>query len=447
MKRVLQAVLLCSFVCATAFGQQASESNGVKPLINGGERAVQNPESVQVDEKTKTVMAESMQDGINTAIEEMLKPSAGNSWMIKTPSGVGFVAAGSSSYGDPTQIQNPTMVKITKRLAFVTALERAKVELAKSLGEMSLEAKEELRETLRLSIADERDMAEITSDSAESINRAVHMVLRGYMVYDVSDLKESNTVRVSIVTSPATRGEINRLSNGLLEAESIAAGTQHVLAEVNNGMIPLVGGRVIYVPQTGEHAYVGFGSAVVAANPNATIQSRLRQSAQNFAQARAEVALCRMIIGDEFQWSSGLTEDFTGSQSDDGVAIGQANSRIKEEAKNDPLNDANQNRSEVARMNATRNAFKATMEDSEEFKSAFQGKIPMGTNSTSWIGEDGWAYSFCIYMPSSANIAADIKKKMETAQIVKPIEAVGSSPSNPTPVNRGAGQTGRFVVP
>lgn len=444
MKRLF-AALVCSLVCATAFGQLSMESIGFKPAAEGGEKTVQKPDAVKVDEKSKTVEADSMQDGINAAIKDIQTNfDAGASRIIKTKSGVGYVAVGSSGYGDPDQLKNPTAVKMTKRLAYVTAMQRAKVELAKFLGEMSLEAKEALRETLRTSITDQGDQTEITSDSEESINRSVNMVLRGYVVYDVNDDEKNNEVRVSIVTSPATRGEVKRVSNGMMEAQSIAAGVQHVLTEINKGVVPPVGGRVIFIPQTGESAFIGFGSAIVPSSPNKTIQSRLTQTAKNFAQARAEAALCKNIIGDEFQWSSGLSESSSSSQSDapGGAEAAKLESEIKKGTKDDPLSKAD--KSDASRMSKTKDAFKAAMEDSEEFKSAFKGKVPPGVNSKTWVGEDGWVYSFCMYTPSSANIAADIKKKMETAQIVKPIEAVDSSSTKPaTQVKMGRGATGQ----
>lgn len=442
MKRMIVS-LICSFVCATAFGQLAMESIDFKSVADGGEKNVKNPDAVQIDEKTKTVAAESMQAGINAAVNDIRANSdAGASRIIKTKNGVGYVAVGSSGYGDQEQLKNPTAAKMAKRLAYVTALERAKVEMAKFLGEMTLEAKMSLRDTLRTSITDVGDQTEITSDSTESINRAVNTVLRGYVVYEVNDDQENNEVRVSIVTSPATRGEVKRLSSGMMEAQSIAAGVQYVLAEINQGVVPPVGGRVIFVPQTGESAFIGFGSAIIATSPNKTIQARLTQTAKNFAQARAEAALCKNIIGDEFQWSSGLSESSSSSQSDvAGAEIAKLTADIKKELNTDPLNTANEN--DIARMNKTKDAFAATMEDSEEFKSAFKGNIPKGTNSKSWVGEDGWVYSYCVYTPSSADIAADVMKKMEAAQIVKPIQPIDSAPVKPVPVKIGRGATGQ----
>ena len=49
MKRALQTVLLCSFVCATAFGQRAMEGIGVNAPVDDGARKVQHPEGVHPD--------------------------------------------------------------------------------------------------------------------------------------------------------------------------------------------------------------------------------------------------------------------------------------------------------------------------------------------------------------------------------------------------------------
>jgi len=436
--------LIVAFTATFAFGQVSMESIGFTPAADGGAKEVQKPDAVEVDAEAKTVSAETMQDGINAAVKDIqTNVDGGASRIIKTKSGVGYVAVGSSGYGDPAQLANPTAAKMSKRLAYVTALQRAKVELAKFLGEMTLESKQALKETLKTTIDDKTDQTEISQDNEESINRAVSMVLRGYVVYDVVDDEEEHSVRVSIVTSPATRGEVKRLSNGAMEAKSIAAGVQHVLTEINKGVVPPVGGRVIFVPQTGETAFIGFGSAVVPTSANATIQSRLKETAKKFASARAEAALCQNIVGDEFQWSNGLSETSASSQSDAaGEQTANLTADIKKQSEDDPLNKDNEK--DIAEMNKVKDAFKASMSDSEEFKSAFSGKIPMGTNSKSWLGDDGWAYSFCCYIPSSANIAADVKRKLETAQIVKPIAAVDSSDEPKAEVKKlGKGATGQ----
>jgi hypothetical protein len=414
---VLSAALVC--------GQVSLNDLNFKPVAEGGEKTIQQPDAVKTDDKTQTVEAAVMQDGINAAVSEITSnPDKGASRIIKVKTGIAYVAVGTSNYADPEDLKNPTAVRMSKRRAYVTALQRAKAELAKFLGELSIESKQAMREALTTTITDEEDKTEISSDSEESINRATAMILRGYVVYDVDDDTKNLLVRVSIVTSPATRGEVERKSNGVMTAKSIAEGMQHVLTEINKGVVPPVGGRVIFVPQTGETAFIGFGSAIIPISSNKTIQARLNQTAKNFAQARAESALCKNIIGDEFQWSSGLSESSTESQSDN-KATQELTAEIKKEQANDPISATDSKESkDVAKMN---DVFKATLQDTEEFKSAFSGKIPAGTNSKSWIdGDSGWAYSFCCYMPNSASIAAGIKESMKNTQIVKPVKALSS---------------------
>jgi hypothetical protein len=429
MKNFIFTMTMVFTLSATIiFGQVSMDDLGFKPAAEGGEKTVQKPDAVKIDDKTKTVQADSMQDGINAAVKDITSaPDKGASRIIQVKSGIAYIAVGSSNYADPEQLKNPTAIRMSKRRAYVIAFQRAKAELAKFLGEMSIESKETMKESLKVTITDEGDKTEISADSEEAINRATAMILRGYVVYDVEDNMEELSVRVSIVTSPATRGEVERKSNGVMTVKSIAAGMQHVLTEINTGIVPPVGGRVIYVPQTGESAFIGFGSAIVPISQNKSIQARLNQTAKNFAQARAESALCKSIIGDEFQWSNGMSETSTENQSDS-QQTQELTNEIKKENENDPISAANVNGSKEAKDVAKiKDAFQATIEDSEEFKSAFSGKIPAGTNSKTWVdGDSGWAYSFCCYIPSSANIAAGIKKSMETVQIVKPVKAMSS---------------------
>jgi hypothetical protein len=423
MKKLLfiATLTLTTFV-ATAFGQVTLDDLGFKPVSEGGEKTVQKPDSVEIADQT--VQAETMQDGINAAVKDIVStPDKGASRIIQVKSGVAYVAVGSSNYADAEQLKNPTAVRTSKRRAYITAFQRAKAELAKFLGEMSIESKETMKEALKTAIDDEGDQTEISANSEEAITRATAMILRGFVVYDVEDNMEDLSVRVSIVTSPATRGEVDRKSNGVMTATSIAAGMTHVLAEINSGVVPPVGGRVIYVPQTGESAFIGFGSAIIPISQNKTIQARLNQTAKNFAQARAESALCKSMIGDEFQWSSGFSEVASETQSD---STQELQNELKKEAETDPL-ATDKEAKETGDVAKLKNAFQSTITDNEEFQSAFKGKIPAGTSSKTWIdGDSGWAYSFCCYMPNAANIAAGIKKSMETAQIVKPIQVIES---------------------
>ena len=68
---------------------------------------------------------------------------------------------------------------------------------------------------------------------------------------------------VTIVATDKTMGKFSRPANDTLIVENLTDGMNAVLAEIQSGVVPPVGGRIVDVPSTGEIAFVGFGSAVV----------------------------------------------------------------------------------------------------------------------------------------------------------------------------------------
>ena len=73
----------------------------------------------------------------------------------------------------------------------------------------------------------------------------MQMLLKGFVVYAVEDDTANRKVYVSIVTTPKTRGKFNRPSPNGLEADSIRDGLGQVLLEIQTGLIPPVGGKMI----------------------------------------------------------------------------------------------------------------------------------------------------------------------------------------------------------
>jgi hypothetical protein len=85
-------------------------------------------------------------------------------------------------------------------------------------------------------------------------------------------------------------------------AANLRDGLNSVIAEIKNGFVPPVGGRIITVPGTGEIAFVGFGSSVVRYNSEKSMQERLKLQAERMAGTRALDALAGILTGDDTAW-------------------------------------------------------------------------------------------------------------------------------------------------
>ena len=244
--------------------------------------------------------------------------------MVTYPSGLGFVATGIATY---RTIENPTLTRIAKRKAYVIAFTKAKKNLAEILGGLDSQGKETVREALVNINLPKEEMTNISTQSEESLKQAVEMMLRGFVIYEVKDDTSQNTVFVSIVTTPKTRGQLARPAPNAIEADSLRDGLNQVIAEVRSGLVPPVGGRIIMMRSTGETAFVGFGSAVVRSSTNQAVQAKLNLDAQKIAGMRAKDALCGLIIGDKASWEGSVKEslkdqvqEFEDAKADDPLA-------------------------------------------------------------------------------------------------------------------------------
>jgi len=398
------------------------------PVVQGGPSEVKQPEKVEV--KEDVVTAPTMQDAVNAAVAETtqelkegVKVEPGKqpvtqknqdedkidigTKIIRTPSGIGFVATGIGAY---RMMENPTASRISKRNAYVIAFTDAKKRLAELLGGLSNEGKEELRQSLVNINLPKEAMTNISTQTEEALKQAVEMLLRGFVIYEVHDAVEEKAVYVSIVTTPKTRGKTSRPAPSAVNASNLRDGLNQVIAEVRSGLVPPVGGRIITVPTTRETAFVGFGSAVVRSDENAAVQAKLNVAAQKMADARAKDGLCGLIRGDQIIWQGGFTE----STSDETQGFESA-------TEGDPL--AVEDPAAAQKLSEKRDVFVTRMEMTEEYRSARKGIIPPGVSTKTWSDDEkAFCYGMSVYVPSVTNAAATAAREMSEGEIVQPID-------------------------
>ena len=341
VSRIVRIVALVCVGCMTpavAFAQVPTADDFL-PVVQGGPSDVKQPQQVAV--KGKVVSAATAQDAVNAAVGENVKglknsdtPEMGAK-MVTYPSGLGFVATGLATY---RTVENPTLTRIAKRKAYVIAFTKAKKNLAEILGGLDNEGKETVREALVNINLPKEEMTNISTESQESLKQAVEMMLRGFVIYEVKDDTSQNTVFVSIVTTPKTRGKLARPAPNAIEADSLRDGLNQVIAEVRSGLVPPVGGRIIMMRSTGETAFVGFGSAVVRTSANQAVQAKLNLDAQKIAGMRSKDALCGLIIGDKASWEGSVKESLKDQvqefeSASEGRSVGQGVARRCQEAR------------------------------------------------------------------------------------------------------------------
>ena len=386
---------------------QAKSSEEAAELLQ-----VKHPEKVEIVEDTSTggtvVKAETAQDVFNTVVDTK------KVGCVRTEfgSGFGWVATGMGTY---ERMKDVVASRISKRNAYVAAYMMAKKELAETLGELSTQGKTQLREQmLTVSKADD-SLKAIESDSAETLEQVVQKFLKGFVLYSVFDDEATSSVYVSVVSTPRTRGRFNRVDPDSIDAASVQEGLSQIFAELSNGLIPPVGGKMISVPATGEIAFVGFGSSVVRVDDNPALNARLILQAERAADMRAADALCGVIVGDQTAWRGKLDERTSSMLADFEVA-----------QKGDPISFTSDGAAFTA-LQERKTSFINTMKQSDQYESVRRGILPPGVIRRAWTDEkSGFSYAVAVFLPSATAEARRDSAEMDAVDLLAPAPTPGT---------------------
>ena len=420
MKKVsLAVVVVVSLVCCSvSFAAPLFTAADFVPPVQVPEEqrnealTVKNPDSIVTSDdpalNAPVTTGMSVQDAINAIAERHEEGCS----MVATPEGgYGFVATGMGTYRK--DMKNLTALRIAQRNSYVHALMQAKAKMAEQVEGFAVQGYTNFDEKITtLDNGDEDNgMRNREAISTESIKTTVAGVLKGYVTYNVFDDFKNGIVYVTIVSTPKTRGVFSRVTSDTVDAETINDGLNAVLAEIQSGLVPLVGGRIVEVPKTGEIAFVGFGSAVVRQDKDPAIRNSLLRTAQSSAALRAADALCGIIIGDITNAETKLDQITRESVRD-----------FTQEEREDPINGV-VTQEEIANAKGRQTEFRNRMEFSQTIETARRGVLPPGVIRRAWLDDEGaFAYALAIYIPSVTNAAASGAKEMRDTQIVQPVE-------------------------
>ena len=379
------AVLVIGYPCGSIAQGQVSADAFLAPAA-GGSQEVEGEVVERVDDVTGevVVVAETAQAALNAAIARHKEG------LVRFGSGYGFVVSGEAAY---QELPNRDATVVSRRLAYVKAYENAKKQLNVTLRGISNQSWTRLYDEANIETSESETRSDIRTDMDTEVAQFTAGLLRGFVVYEVSENASTHTVRVSLATTPKTLAAARRTGGAALSAETLRDGLEQVLVEIRSGVVSPVGGRVIDVRGTDEVAIVGFGSAVVRHSDNPAVEVRLRTVATRSAIMYATDAPCGLITGEEQSWTGTLTEstkerykDFADTGTDDS------------EEELDDLRSSFVNRIKLV----------------EEYQTATEGQLPAGTIKDSWISDDGdWALCVAVYSPSMEAQASSFRDVME----------------------------------
>jgi hypothetical protein len=373
---------------------------------------VKQPEKVEVSEDKASgetvVRAETASDAFNSVVDTKKVGCV----RAEFGSGFGWVATGMGTY---ERMEDVVASRISKRNAYIVAYMMAKKELAQALSELSTEGKSRVREQMLLVSKADDSLKSIESESAETLEQTVRKLLKGFVLYSVLDDEENTSVFVSIVSTPRTRGRFNRVELDSIDAASLQEGLNQVLAELNSGLTPPVGNKMITVPATGEVAFIGFGSSVVRIDENQAVNARLLLQAERVADMRAADALCGVIVGDQTSWRGKLDERTTSMLADFEVA-----------QKGDPISFT-EDGTAYTELQKRKTSFINSLKESQQYESIRQGILPPGVIRRAWTDEQsGFSYAVAVYLPSATAEARKDSAEMDEVDLLAPVPDKGT---------------------
>jgi hypothetical protein len=431
-KQIVTAIVIGITGTFPALAQAPSLDDFMAPAGNDPSKGkiapteIQNPDQVSISNEkllengpsVPVVEAANTQDAINAAVENNIKFKQPVS-VIKVGSGKGVVASGISNY---ETYENRNASLISKRLAYAKAFAEAKKNLTEHLHGLSVDAKENLANSIDSSDTDTTSLANTLSGMNESNENKVEGMIRGYTVYSMNDNAEKREVTVNIVSTPKTRGETMRASSGLLFAKDFKSGMEKVYAEIKSGILPPAGSRVIAVKSAGKEElfFVAFGSEINRINKNPQVERQLRAQSAQVAQQRAAAGLVALIIGENSAWKGGFTN--------------------KNEEANKQFNEIpagpESNETAIVPLDQTVTSFQNRLKSSSSYSFAQKGKLPPGLQAIQWESEDGdWTNAAYIYNPGL------------TAEAEKTRDAMVNGPSILDRGKQGGSISGSAVSP
>lgn len=409
MTRLLTTCIGMLFLVAAPSMAQDLADFGIPAASDNPEqlREVQEPDQVTKTENEElgeeVVKAASVQDAVNAAQQELVDGSE-DAKFIETGSGLGAVAVGRGDYS--FDIKNVNLKLIEQRAAYLDATLEARANLVTFLRGLSLEGQQGLVKQFDLVDGGEESLANTSSISAESISERLNGMLRGAVVYDVQDNPQEGEVTVTIVTTPKSQGVVQSIGGGDVIAESLSAGIQSVFTEIKAGLVPPDGGRIVTVPDTGQVAWIGFGSEINRTNRNKTVQRQLKAEALDTAKMRARRSLLAVINGEDISKDSELNGSFS--------------KQIKQ------FDRAPNVEGESAIQRKEQDEVKAFAQQAKTrlLGSTVVGQLPAGVSVKTFRSKDGsWTYAVAVYMPQATAAASKLSKTMDANS---PLGSIGA---------------------
>jgi len=283
----------------------ASEEFAVPLQITSPRSAPRSSDRVRKikDELTgeSALQAKTAQAAITAAISQ----NTTGCQMIRFGSGFGWVATGNTPY---SASDNPVALRRSRQEARFKAFTEARTRLAGCFRALTPDARRKIAESLEQNDAIRLALINLAANDAEKWEQALRILARGFVAYSVEDQAAKPSIQVNLVTTPKTAIRLTRPAANAIETTSIQEGLRQILAEIEAGLIPPVGHRLVVVNTTGELTLVGYAINLVGVHSDPVAEDKLRADAGKIASAHATEALVGLATGDDTGWQNSLDE-------------------------------------------------------------------------------------------------------------------------------------------
>lgn len=375
-KSLLSLVLASAF--STAHASADFDLNDLVPATNTAETQAVNTDSVK--EVGDVVVAADPKAAVLVAHQSLIEEEGDGVKMIAVGSGIGILSTGSGSY-ETYENRNATL--LSKRAAYMKAFQIAKKQLVENMEGMSNMCATAINETMDIIDTATESTANTTSMMSDNCAESVKGALAGYVTFDVFDDPSENLVRVSLISTPKTREQTKRKVGAITQTTEPNVIFKQIIAELQSGVLPPVGAKVITNAETGESFVLGFGSSIIRDNKNNAVKRKLLNVSKSQAQAKARNGLIAVMQGEQVYWEGGFTEN-------------QLEKNEQFEYEPDSINPA-----DAKVLAETQHTFLNNMKSADSYKSFASGKVPAGVSVKTFKSHDGdWMLAVAVYAPS-----------------------------------------------
>lgn len=246
-----------------------------------------------------TVKAKSLNDACNYALKQNDKD---NVWILDVPSGNAILSRASDDY---SVYPNPDATTASKRDAFLRAYAKSKTKMISFLKGKNSKTSDIFNSEIKETVTQDGNSQEDKKTNEESKENAVEGILKSHVIYDMGE--KDGKVWVAIVSSQKTKNIWHRESDNCYTAASMKEGLTKAFTEIQKGIIPLGGAKIINCKDTDGFVFMGFGSSQVLHYKDINAQRRSDNASKEKAQMRAEEELLKAIKGEYMTSKKNLT--------------------------------------------------------------------------------------------------------------------------------------------